>query len=94
MPKFYYRQCLFMDLLVEVKQFSLITQEENINVVKIFNAVEKTKSNYKRLLKRIKENNEYKLNLPNLKIVTEEVKSNNDNNGVPKYQGHKLMNYS
>ena len=83
-----------MDLLVEVKQFSLITQEENINVVKIFNAVEKTKSNYKRLLKRIKENNEYKLNLPNLKIVTEEVKSNNDNNGVPKYQGHKLMNYS
>ena len=56
-----------MDLLVEVKQFSLITQEENINVVKIFNAVEKTKSNYKRLLKRIKENNEYILNLPNLK---------------------------
>ena len=56
-----------MDLLVEVKQFSLITQEKNINVIKIFNAVEKTKSNYKRLLKRIKENNEYILNLPNLK---------------------------
>ena len=56
-----------MDFLVEVKQFSLITQEKNINVIKIFNAVEKTKSNYKRLLKRIKENNEYILNLPNLK---------------------------
>ena len=94
MPKFYYRQCFFMNLLVEVKQFSLITQEKNINVIKIFNAAEKTKSNYKRLLKRIKENNEYILNLPNLKIVTAKVKSNKDNNGVPKYQGHKLMNYS
>ena len=83
-----------MNLLVEVKQFSLITQEKNINVIKIFNAVEKTKSNYKRLLKRIKENNEYILNLPNLKIVTAKVKSNKDNNGVPKYQEHKLMNYS
>ena len=49
----------------------------------MLNAVETTKSNYERLLKRIKENCEYILNLPNLKIVIDKAKSNEDDVGVP-----------
>ena len=44
--------------------------------------------------KRIKENSECILNLLNLKIVIDAVKSNEDDDGIPWYQGHKLMNYS
>ena len=54
------------------------------------NAVETTKSNYERLLKRIKENSEYILNLPNLKIVIDALKSNEDDGGVSRYRRHKL----
>ena len=43
--------------------------------------------------KGVKENSEYILNLLNLKIVVDAVKSNEDD-GIPRYQGHKLMNYS
>ena len=32
--------------------------------------------------------------LPNLKIVINAVKINDDDDGVPRYQGYKLMNYS
>lgn len=38
-------------------------------MIKMLNAVESTKSNHERLLKRIKENSEYILNSENLKIV-------------------------
>ena len=55
--------------MAEAKRFSLITQEKNINMIKMLNAVESTKSNHERLLKRIKENSEYILNSENLKIV-------------------------
>ena len=42
--------------------------------------------------KGVKENSEYILNLLNLKIVVDAVKSNEDDDGIPGYQGHKLMN--
>ena len=44
--------------------------------------------------KGVKENSEYILNLLNLKIVVDLVKSNEDDDGIPGYQGHKLMSYS
>ena len=84
----------FTDVLAEAKRFSLITQEKNNNVIKMLNAVETTKSNYKRLLKRIKENSEYMFNLPNLKIMIHTVKPNKDDDGIPRYLGHKLIHYS
>ena len=55
-------------ILAEAKRFSLINQEKNINMIKMLNAVKSTKSNHEMLLKRIKENSEYILNLENLKI--------------------------
>ena len=57
-----------MDVLAGAKQFNFITQEKNTDVIKMLNAVETSKSNYERLLKRIKENSKYILNLPNLKL--------------------------
>ena len=45
--------------LAEAKKFSLLTQEKNVNVLNSFNAVELTKSNYQRLLKKIQDSNEY-----------------------------------
>ena len=46
-------QCAFFtDILAEAQRFSLITQEKNVNVVKILDAVESTKSNYERLRKK------------------------------------------
>ena len=44
--------------------------------------------------KRIKENSEYILNLLNLKTVTDVVKLNEDDDGIPRFQEHKLMNYA
>ena len=46
------RAAFFTDVLSEAKRFSLITQEKNINVIKMLNAVETTKSNYERQLKK------------------------------------------
>ena len=46
------RAAFFTDVLTEAKRFSLITQEKNINVIKMLNAVETTKSNYERQLKK------------------------------------------
>ena len=48
------RAVFFTDVLTETKRFSLITQEKNINVIKILNGVETTESNYKRFLKKNK----------------------------------------
>ena len=48
------RAAFFTDVLADVKRFSLITQEKNINVIKMLNAVETTKSNCERQLKKNK----------------------------------------
>ena len=73
------RAAFFKDILADTKRF------------KMLNAVETTKSNYERLLKRIKQNSEYILNLLNLKIVIDAVKSNESDDSIPRYQLHKLM---
>ena len=58
------------------------------------NAVELTKSNYKQLLKKIQDSNEYILTLPNFKINIDTIKSNKDEDSEPLYQGNKVMNCS
>ena len=67
----------FKDLLIEAKKFSLLTQEKNVNIIKFLNAVKSTKSNYKQLLKKIQDSNDYILTLPNFKIVIDAVKPTN-----------------
>ena len=73
-------QCVFFtDVLAEAKHFSLITQEQNIDMMHILDSVKNTKHNYKCLLKKLRKNLAYVLcfQLPTVKLVTEEIKSNN-----------------
>ena len=51
--KFLLRCALFTDVLAEAKHFSLITQEQNIDIIRILDSVENTKHNYKRLLQKL-----------------------------------------
>ena len=47
------RSAFFTDVLSEAKKFSLLTQEKNVNVTQLLNAVKSTKPNYEWLLKKI-----------------------------------------
>ena len=87
-------QCaLFTDVLAEAKHFSLITQEQNIDIIHILDSVENTKHNYKCLLKKLQKNLAYVFQLPTVKLVTEEIESN-DEDGEPMYQNQKAQFYS
>ena len=88
------RSAFFTDVLAEAKRFSLISQKKDINVIKMLEAVETTKSNYQRLLSKVKKNPAYIFELPNLKLVTDSVSENGEEDGDPSYQGHKLKYYS
>ena len=54
--------------------------------------MEATQSNYEWLLKKI--SNGHILALPNFKIIIDVIESNEDEDGKPLYQRHKLVNYS
>ena len=58
------RSALFKDVLADAKIFSLLTQKQNINILKIFEAVESTKNSYQRLRKKREKNPEYVFQLP------------------------------
>ena len=77
--KFLLRCALFTNVLAEAKHFSLITQEQNIDMMHILDSVKNTKHNYKCLLKKLRKNPAYVLcfQLPIVKLVTEEIESNN-----------------
>ena len=47
--------------------------------------MESTKSNYERLQKKIRDNNDYILTLPNLKIIIDAIELNEDEDGEPLY---------
>ena len=82
-------QCaLFTDVLAEAKHFSLITQEQNIDIIHILDSVENAKHNCKCLLNKLLKNPAYVIQLPTVKLVTEEIESN-DEDGEPMYQTRK-----
>ena len=65
------RSASFKDALADAKIFSLLTQKQNIDILKIFEAVESTKSSYQRLRKKLEKNSEYIFQLPICKMVIE-----------------------
>ena len=73
--------------------FSLINQEQNIDIIHILDSVENTKHNHECLLKKLWKNLAYVFQLPTVKLVSEEIKSN-DENGEPMYQNQKVKFYS
>ena len=66
--KFLLRCALFTDALAEAKHFSLITQDQNIDIIHILDSVENTKHNYKRLLKKLRKNEDVELMYQNQKV--------------------------
>ena len=44
--KVFVYSAIFPDVLAEAKKFSFLIQKKNINIIKLLNAVESTKSNY------------------------------------------------
>ena len=88
--KFLLRYALFTDVLAEAKHFSSTTQEQNIDIIRILDSVQNAKHNYKRLLKELRKNPAYAFQLPTVKLVTEEIESN-DEDGEPMYQNQKVQ---
>ena len=68
--KFLLRCSLFTDVLADAKHFSLITQEQNIDIIRILDSVENTKHNYECLLRKLQKNLAYIFQLPTVKLVT------------------------
>ena len=59
----------FIDILAKAKCFSLTTQERNVNIIKVVDAVESTKSNYGRLLKKLEKDPAYIFQLSKLLLM-------------------------
>ena len=70
------RSALFKDVLVDAKIFSLLTQKQNINILKNFEAIESTKNIYQRLRKKLEKKPEYVFQLLTFKMVIEEIEAN------------------
>ena len=84
------RCALFTDVLAEAKHFNLMTQEQNIDIICILDLVENIKHNYEPLLKKLQKNLAYAFQLPTVKLVTEEIKSI-DEDGEPMYQSMTIL---
>ena len=93
--KFLFRCALFTDLLAEAKHFILITQEQNIDIIRILDSVENTKHNYERLLKKLRKNPAYVFQLSTVKLAAEEIESNDEDGerkpDVPKSESTVLL---
>ena len=72
------RSALFKDVSADAKIFSLFTQKRNIDILKVFEAVESTKNSYQRLRKKLEKNPEYVFQLPTFKMVIEEIEANTE----------------
>ena len=87
------RSALFKDVLADAKIFSLLTQKQNIDILKILEAVESTKNSYQRLRKKLEKNLDYVFQQPILRMVIEETEANTED-GEPLYQNMKVHCYS
>ena len=54
--KFLLLCAIFADVLAEAKHFSIITQEQNIDIIHTLDLVENTIHDYKHLLKKLQKN--------------------------------------
>ena len=61
-------------------------------LIKMLNSVETTKSNYQRLLAKLKKHPHFIFKLPKLKLVIGTISSGKNEESI--YQGNKHMNYS
>ena len=86
------RRVFLKDLLTLAKIFSLVTQKDEPKIIEIGDAVEKTRRDYKKNLKKFQRDQNSVFELPLLKAVITEVEGN-DEEGDPIYQDQKRHNY-
>ena len=72
------RSAFIKDLLTPAKVFSLVTQKQDLHIIETVEGVEKTKLNYKRLLKKVQRNFNHLFELPTLKSVIKEIEGESD----------------
>ena len=82
---------LFIDVLVEAKNFSLKTQKCDISIIDVVATFQNTKQNYQQLLKYMEKDPALVLKLPTLKLIIDDVGANED--GEPRYQDVKLNHF-
>ena len=87
------RSAFLKDLLTPAKIFSLITQKEDPNIIETVESVEKTKKEYKKLFRKLKQNQESVLELPTLKAVISEIDGSADMDGESLYHGQEVKWY-
>ena len=87
------RSAFLKDILLPAKIFSLITQKENPNIIETVESVERTKKEYKKLLKKFRQNHDSVFELPTLKAVVDEIEKNADMDGESLYHGQKVKYY-
>ena len=68
------RSCLFVDVLSAEKQFSLVTQKSDIDIISIVDSVESTKQNYETFLGKFEADAENIFALSTLKSVSKVTK--------------------
>ena len=80
-------------MLTTAKIFRLVTQNKDPNITKTVESVERTKKNYKKLVKKFERNQELVSELPTLKAVIAEIEGNGKINGELLHQGQKIKYY-
>ena len=69
---------LFVNVLSAAKQFSLVTQKPDIDIISIVDSIENTKQNYKKLLRKFEGDAENIFAWPTLKSVIDVIESNEE----------------
>ena len=80
-------------MLTTAKIFRLVIQNKDPNITKTVESVERTKKNYKKLVKKFERNQELVSELPTLKAVIAEIEGNGKINGELFHQGQKIKYY-
>ena len=96
MLRFFCAVLFLKDLLTPAKVFSLVTQKQDPHIIETVEGVEKTKRNYKRLLKKVQHDSNQVFELPTLKSVIKEIEGESDDDDEVDdhvYQGQRLKYY-
>ena len=81
-------------LLTDIK-LSLITQKNNLGIIDVVDAVEKTKTKYSRLLKKLDEEENFIFTaFATFKKIIKKIETDENESGAQMYQGEKIKCYS
>ena len=81
------------DLLTPANIFTLVIQHKDPNIMETVDTVERTKKNYKKLLKKFGRNQDLVFEILTLKAVIAELEGNREIDEESIYQGQKIKYY-